>query len=168
MATTSGSGWAAGEARGEADDTASSLVDPPLQDSATGRGGIVLGCALSDERAAAVADDLALGDDLRAFIDASPSPAHAVAEMARRLGDAGFRPLDEADAWELSPGDRRYVVRDDASLIAFRVGLEPAAEAGWRLIGAHTDSPTYARRATGWWAWSRTEACWPIPGWTGS
>ena len=43
--------------------------------------------------------DLALGDDLRAFVDASPSPFHAVAELARRLRAAGFAELTEADAW---------------------------------------------------------------------
>lgn len=81
-------------------------------------------------------------DDLRAFVDAGPSPMHAVAEMVRRLGDAGFSPLDEADRWDLAPGDRRYVVRDGSSLVALRVGTAPLADAGARLVGAHTDSPT--------------------------
>lgn len=93
-----------------------------------------------------MADDLALGDDLRAFIDASPSPFHAVAELVRRLSDEGFAPLDEVDHWELEPGDRRFVVRNDGSLIAFRVGSRPAAERGVRLVGAHTDSPTFKVR----------------------
>ncbi|OMQ15337.1 hypothetical protein A7K94_0210210, partial [Modestobacter sp. VKM Ac-2676] len=47
-------------------------------------------------------DDLTLGDDLRAFIDASPSPGHAVAEMSRRLVAAGFTELAETDSWALA------------------------------------------------------------------
>lgn len=89
--------------------------------------------------------DLSLGDDLRAFVDASPSPSHAVAELARRLGAAGFTELAEADRWELAPGGQHFVVRH-GSLIAFRVGSASPAEAGLRLVGAHTDSPTFKVR----------------------
>lgn len=92
------------------------------------------------------ADPLVLGADLRAFVDASPSPCHAVAEMVRRLSAAGFSALDEGDAWTLSPGDARYVVRDGGSLVAFRVGSAPVAATGLRLVGAHTDSPTFKVR----------------------
>ena len=87
-----------------------------------------------------------LGPDLRAFVDASPSPSHAVAEMARRLEAAGFTVLDERERWVLAPGDTRYVVRDGGSIVAFRVGSAPLAEVGARLVGAHTDSPTFAVR----------------------
>jgi aspartyl aminopeptidase len=80
--------------------------------------------------------------DLLAFVDAGPSPYHAVREMTHRLEGAGFAPLDERDRWSLSPGDRRYVVRDGGSIVAFRVGQEAPADTGFRLIGAHTDSPT--------------------------
>ncbi|MCZ2805904.1 M18 family aminopeptidase [Modestobacter sp. VKM Ac-2983] len=89
--------------------------------------------------------DLSLGDDLRALVDASPSPSHAVAELARRLGAAGFTELAEADRWELAPGGQHFVVRH-GSLIAFRVGSASPAEAGLRLVGAHTDSPTFKVR----------------------
>jgi aspartyl aminopeptidase len=89
--------------------------------------------------------DLTLGDDLRAFVDASPSPFHAVAELARRLDAAGFTELAETDPWTLSPGTQHYVVRH-GSLIAFRVGDAPLAEVGLRLVGAHTDSPTFKVR----------------------
>ncbi|MCW2619088.1 MAG: apeB [Modestobacter sp.] len=94
---------------------------------------------------AAPTDELALGDDLRAFIDASPSPFHAVAELARRLTAAGFTELAEADRWAVRPGGAHFVVRH-GSLIAFRVGSAPLAEAGMRLVGAHTDSPTFKVR----------------------
>jgi aspartyl aminopeptidase len=90
-------------------------------------------------------DELALGNDLRAFVDVSASPAHAVAELARRLTAAGFTELAEADRWEPAPGGRHFVVRY-GSLIAFRVGSLPPAESGLRIIGAHTDSPTFKVR----------------------
>jgi aspartyl aminopeptidase len=89
--------------------------------------------------------DLSLGDDLRAFVDASPSPSHAVAELARRLRAAGFTELAEGDAWSPAPGGAHFVVRH-GSLIAFRVGSAPLAEAGMRLVGAHSDSPTFKVR----------------------
>ncbi len=79
--------------------------------------------------------------DLLAFIDRSPTPYHAVAEATARLRAAAFRELSEGDAWDLSPGDRHYVVRGDGSLVAFQVGSRPPAEGGFRGIGAHTDSP---------------------------
>ncbi len=92
--------------------------------------------------------DADLAEDLCAFVDAGPSPFHVVAEMTRRLDAAGYRPIAEEDAWALAPGDRRYVVRDGGSLIAFRVGRAAPAEAGLRLVGAHTDSPTFRLRPT--------------------
>ncbi|MGY1840368.1 MULTISPECIES: M18 family aminopeptidase [unclassified Modestobacter] len=91
-------------------------------------------------------DDLPLGDDLRAFIDASPSPGHAVAEMSRRLVGAGFTELAETDSWALAPGGAHFVVRRGGSLIAFRLGSGALAETGMRLVGAHTDSPTFRVR----------------------
>ena len=90
-------------------------------------------------------DALALGDDLRAFVDASPSPSHAVAELARRLTAAGFTELAETDSWAPVPGGEHFVVRH-GSIVAFRVGSGTPAEAGLRLVGAHTDSPTFKVR----------------------
>jgi aspartyl aminopeptidase len=87
-----------------------------------------------------------LGKDLLAFIDAAPSPFHAVATIVARLEAAGFEGLDERDSWALRPGDRRFVVRDGATIAAFRVGTASPAEAGFRLVGAHTDSPTFTVR----------------------
>jgi aspartyl aminopeptidase len=85
---------------------------------------------------------MSAADDLRAFVDASPTPYHAVAEMERRLDAAGFSGLQERDRWALAAGDRRYVVRDGGSIVAFRVGSQPPSDAGFRMVGAHTDSPT--------------------------
>jgi aspartyl aminopeptidase len=79
--------------------------------------------------------------DLISFIDSSPSPWHAVAKAEQRLMARGFTRLDESERWSLAAGGRHYVVRGGASLIAFIVGSRPLAEAGFRIVGAHTDSP---------------------------
>jgi aspartyl aminopeptidase len=79
--------------------------------------------------------------DLRAFLDACKTPYHAVAEVSRRLIAAGFLPFRESEPWRLEAGARGFVVRSGGSIAAFEVGAQPPAEAGFVLIGAHTDSP---------------------------
>jgi aspartyl aminopeptidase len=79
--------------------------------------------------------------DLLTYVDASPTPFHAVNETVSRLETAGFTRLEEHDAWTLAPGARHYVTRNGSTLVAFEVGADPVAEAGFRLVGAHTDSP---------------------------
>ncbi len=87
------------------------------------------------------ANDRQSARDLISFIDASPSPWHAVASVEQRLVAQGFTRLDESERWSLVAGGRHYVVRGGASLIAFIVGSRPIAETGFRIVGAHTDSP---------------------------
>ncbi len=82
-----------------------------------------------------------LAHDLLGFIDRSPTPYHAVAEAGARLEAAGFECAFETEIWSVEPGSRRFIVRNDGSLVAFEVGMASPAEAGFRLIGAHTDSP---------------------------
>ena len=79
--------------------------------------------------------------DLLRFIDRSPTPYHAVAETRRRLEASDYESLSETDEWTVDPGDRRFVVRGDGSLVAFQVGAVSPAEGGFRIVGAHTDSP---------------------------
>ena len=79
--------------------------------------------------------------DLLAYIDRSPTPYHAVAETERRLQAAGFSRLSEDELWNLGPGDRRYLVRGEGSLVAFEIGSASPAQGGFRILGAHTDSP---------------------------
>lgn len=83
----------------------------------------------------------AQAQDLLQFIDASPSPWHAVHTIEQRLLAQGFTRLHETQRWQLDTGGCHYVVRDGASIVAFKVGQKPLAETGFRMIGAHTDSP---------------------------
>ncbi|MFC8294918.1 M18 family aminopeptidase [Streptomyces sp. NPDC057242] len=78
-------------------------------------------------------------DDLMAFLSASPSPYHAVANAAARLEKVGFRRVEETAAWDATSGGK-YVVRGGA-IIAWYVPEGAAAHTPYRIVGAHTDSP---------------------------
>lgn len=80
--------------------------------------------------------------DLLAFIDASPSPWHAVSTVEQRLASEGFEQLLETEAWQLKTGGSYYVTRGGASIIAFTLGTAALIESGYRMVGAHTDSPS--------------------------
>jgi len=79
--------------------------------------------------------------DLLEYIDSSPTPFHAVAETVTRLEACGYRPLDEAEPWNVGPGEKVYVVRGGGSIAAFHMGNARPSDAGFHLVGAHTDSP---------------------------
>ena len=85
-----------------------------------------------------------LNRQLLAFLDASPSCYHAVANVAAELENAGYKKLPESRKWELTPGGAYYVVRGESSIIAFRIPVE--APNGFMLAAAHSDSPTYKVR----------------------
>ncbi|MDD5271345.1 MAG: M18 family aminopeptidase [Methylovulum sp.] len=75
------------------------------------------------------------------FIDASPSPWHVAANVVLHLQDCGFAALDETVPWQLHTGGRYYVIRDDSSIIFFALGSQPLTDTGFKILGAHTDSP---------------------------
>lgn len=78
--------------------------------------------------------------DLAAFVAASPSSYHATAEIAARLGRAGFGEQLETQPWRaLSAG---YVIRDGA-IIAWRLPSDVEPDRGYRIVGTHTDSPGF-------------------------
>jgi aspartyl aminopeptidase len=80
-------------------------------------------------------DPRATTGDLLEFIAASPSPYHAVDTAAARLVSAGFGEVPAAGPWgDAAPS----FVRRGGTLVAWRPG-RPGA--GFRLVGAHTDSP---------------------------
>lgn len=74
------------------------------------------------------------------FLQAAPSPVHAVAQITRQLEASGFLQLDAGAAWQLQPG-QGYWLSSGGSVIAFYMGQQDVTASGLRLIGAHTDSP---------------------------
>ena len=75
------------------------------------------------------------------FVDASPSPWHVVKTVSQQLLAQGYQQLSETDDWQLRLQGAYFVVRGGASIIAFALGSQSIVETGFRLIGAHTDSP---------------------------
>ncbi len=86
-----------------------------------------------------VTQDLKETRDLLAFIDSATSPFHACAEMAARLEAAKFTRIHEDAVWKADPG--RFYLERGGSLVAWVVSPKTKPEAGFRIIGAHTDSP---------------------------
>jgi aspartyl aminopeptidase len=83
------------------------------------------------------------------FIDNSPSSYHAVQSIINQLNVfsdnnqlARWQRLNEQDSWQLKTGGCYYVVRDDSSIIMFMLGEKPLIETGFKIIAAHTDSPS--------------------------
>ncbi len=74
------------------------------------------------------------------FLDASPTPYHAVASLQTLLEDKGFEQLHEADSWGQLNAGHYFVIRE-ASIIAFTLTGDNLSNTGIRMVGAHTDSP---------------------------
>lgn len=85
----------------------------------------------------------ALSEDLINFIQASPTAFHSVLEIERRLLKQGFVKLNEEEKWDLSENLKYYVMRNNSSLIAFVPGRKKSWESGYKIAGAHTDSPSF-------------------------
>ena len=78
------------------------------------------------------------------FLDASPVNFLAAQNIATELEKAGYRKLDPREPiGNVKAGDRLYVTKNDSSVYAFHIGRKPMAEAGFRMICAHCDSPTF-------------------------
>ena len=84
-----------------------------------------------------------IANELINFLYESPTAFHAVKNVKDTLEFEGFKELKEADRWNLEVEGKYFVTKNDSALIAFRVGKGDIAENGFKIIGAHTDSPGF-------------------------
>ncbi|KZM19867.1 aminopeptidase [Ascochyta rabiei] len=86
---------------------------------------------------------LQAAEDFLSFVNASPTPFHAVRSAKERLEKAGFKQIKERDSWAptIQPGGKYYLTRNGSSIVAFAVGKQWKAGNPIGMIGAHTDSP---------------------------
>ncbi len=78
-------------------------------------------------------------EGLLGFLDASPTPYHAISNISLMLENAGFIRLYEELPWNLEEGKKYYVTRNDSSVVAFTYPKRK----DYTIVGAHTDSPTF-------------------------
>lgn len=77
------------------------------------------------------------------FIYDSPTAFHAVESVKKILDGEGFKEIKEEDGWKLEKGGKYYVVKNHSALVSFVVGGGAIEEHGFKIIGAHTDSPCF-------------------------
>jgi len=85
--------------------------------------------------------DLAL--DLIQFIDQSPSAFHVVENTKKKLRENGFEELQAAERWNLKQGGKYFLSKNNSAIIGFIVGIGEVEQEGFKLVAAHTDSPTF-------------------------
>jgi aspartyl aminopeptidase len=76
------------------------------------------------------------------FIDESPSPFHVVKNVKDLLEKKGFEELDIRARWNIKKSGKYFVKRNNSTIVAFIIGDGDIEQEGFRIIGAHTDSPT--------------------------
>ncbi|EJD53685.1 aspartyl aminopeptidase [Auricularia subglabra TFB-10046 SS5] len=75
------------------------------------------------------------------FLNASPSPFHAVQSAVKLLEKAGFKKLPEAAEWDIKPGGRYYLTRQQSALLAFTTPDNWKPGTGLSVVATHIDSP---------------------------
>ena len=81
--------------------------------------------------------------DLIDYIYSSPTSFHAVKTSKELLENNGFEELKLNKKWELKVGGKYFVTKNSSSIIAFVVNSDKVEEEGFRIIGSHSDSPTF-------------------------
>jgi aspartyl aminopeptidase len=88
-------------------------------------------------------NEMQLANELIDFIYESPTAFHAVESAREMLQASGFVEVREEDRWKLNKAGKYYVTKNDSAIIAFIVGNGEIENEGFKIIGAHTDSPAF-------------------------
>lgn len=80
--------------------------------------------------------------ELTAFIEHAPTAFHAVAELKNILNREGFEELHESERWEIEPGKKYYVTRNNSSIIAVKAGTN-LENYSFQVTASHSDSPSF-------------------------
>lgn len=77
------------------------------------------------------------------FVNASPSPYHAVKVSKALLSAAGFVEISERSDWSkvVEAGKKYFLTRNGSSIVAFGIGSKWQPGNPISIVGAHTDSP---------------------------
>ena len=94
---------------------------------------------------ASTSKELKYAQEFVDFVNASPTPYHAVNSVKSLLSEARFEEIHERTNWfkshTLQKGGKYFVTRNGSSIIAFTIGEQFKNGNGIAIVGAHTDSP---------------------------
>ncbi len=80
--------------------------------------------------------------ELFEFLKFSTTPFHTVQYLNELFLAAGFKRLQEKEAWKTTSGNGYFCVRDNGSILAFRLASKKQQNDCWKMLAAHTDSPS--------------------------
>jgi aspartyl aminopeptidase len=80
---------------------------------------------------------------LLSFVNASPTPFHAVHNAIQRLEKVGFSKLRESESWDqvIKPGGKYFFTRNQTTLLAFSLPQDWKQGTGLSIVATHIDSP---------------------------
>lgn len=81
--------------------------------------------------------------DLIGFIDGSPTAFHATRNVEKKLIKEGFKKVNLEDKWNLEKEGKYYIIKNNSAIIGFVIGKGEIEEHGFKIVGAHTDAPTF-------------------------
>lgn len=81
-------------------------------------------------------------NNLLDFINQSPNSFYACANIEDKLESLDYKALDMKKEWQLEKGGKYYVNLYESSCIAFEISKSGLNEQGFKIITAHTDSPS--------------------------
>ena len=77
------------------------------------------------------------------FIDRSPSPYHAVSTIRQQLVSIGYTEISETERWSLDADKGYFLIKDDSSILAWRMPADMSDIKQFHIVGTHTDSPGF-------------------------
>jgi len=86
---------------------------------------------------------LKTAQELIDFIYDSPNAFHAVLSIKKILLNNGFNELHEEDKWKIEKSGKYFIIKNESAITAFILGNGKIEEHGFKIIGAHTDSPGF-------------------------
>ncbi len=83
-----------------------------------------------------------ISQEMTEFLKDCPTAFHAVERIAKELEQNGYVKIEENEKWDIQPGGKYYVTRNDSSVIAFGIGTQ-TEDGGFNIAASHSDFPTF-------------------------
>jgi aspartyl aminopeptidase len=81
------------------------------------------------------------------FLNGSKSVYHAVDLLCKELEKAGYERIFENRSWNIQPGGKYFLTRNDSSVVAFRIPAQTPV--GFMMSASHSDRPTFKVKEKG-------------------